>query len=106
MRSLLLTENPDLATGMALAGIEVERLTGEEKEDKNRFAVALSRKDVGLILLTRSAIACFSDEVEHHRSTQATPLIVTIPESGEKDGTVDLMEAIQSSLGITISEGD
>jgi len=93
----------DMITGFRLVGIEgIEASTIDEA--RQAFHKSLSRKDVGVIIISE---AFFSDtslreEVDKVRQERVTPLIVEISGSKGASNKMQLSEMISKILGIKI----
>ena len=103
MRSLALTDNRDILTGLRMAGIEGV-LCGNEESLRDEFHRALDNDKVGLIILTTRGFYALEEEVIDVKMHRASPLIVTIPEI---DGHMDqdfILKYIQESIGIGMKD--
>ena len=103
MRSLALTDNRDILTGLRMAGIEGV-LCGNEESLRDEFHRALANDKVGLIVLTTKGFYALEEEVIDVKMHRASPLIVTIPEI---DGQMDqdfILKYIQESIGIGMKD--
>lgn len=103
MRSLALTDNRDILTGLRMAGIE-GILCGDTSILRDEFHRALDNDKVGLIVLTTNGFYALEDEVIDVKMHRRSPLIVTIPEI---DGHMDndfILKYIQESIGIGMKD--
>lgn len=79
MKMYLISDNTDTLTGMRLAGVEgVVAHTREEV--KQALNDALSKKDIGILLLTEALGREFPDLVKDTRSEHKMPLLIEIPD--------------------------
>ena len=69
MRMYLISDNTDTLTGMRLAGIEGV-VAHSHEEVKNALDTALSKKDIGILLLTEALGRQFPDLVRTVRAEQ------------------------------------
>lgn len=100
MRSVLISQNSDLLTGMRLSGISGVIVTGREDflEHLNGF---LSDPKVGIIILTRDVMSLAEHEVMELKLLSKEKLIVEIPDFG---GVMEdrMSKYIRESIGIKI----
>jgi Archaeal/vacuolar-type H+-ATPase subunit F len=93
----------DMVTGFRLVGVEgVEAsTTGEARQ---ALKAALSRKDIGIIVMSEAFFgdADMRDEVDKIRQEQVSPLIVELPASKGPSNATPLSEVISKILGIKI----
>lgn len=103
MRSLALTDNRDILTGLRMAGIE-GRLCRDKEVLSQEFHRALDNDQVGLIVLTTKGFYDLEEEVIEVKMHRTSPLIVTIPEI---DGHMEndfILKYIQESIGIGMKD--
>ncbi|MEY8394589.1 V-type ATP synthase subunit F [Lachnospiraceae bacterium 45-P1] len=79
MRMYLISDNTDTLTGMRLAGIEGV-VAHSHEEVKNALDTALSKKDIGILLLTEALGRQFPDLVRTVRAEHKMPLLIEIPD--------------------------
>jgi V/A-type H+-transporting ATPase subunit F len=92
----------DTVRGFRLAGIAGEVVTAAPPAAR-ALGAAVSRADVGIIILTESIAAGLRDQVDAIRRTQARPLIVEIPgPAGPLAGRKSLREFVQEAVGLRV----
>lgn len=100
MRSVLISQNPDLLTGMRLSGIAGTLVTNREEflEQLNAF---IADPKVGIIILTRDVMSLAENEVMELKLQSKEKLIVEIPDFG---GVMEdrMSRYIRESIGIKI----
>lgn len=78
-----ISDNADSALGLRLAGAQSVVLT--EKEDIiEKMKQVVAQKEFGVIVLTTPILNIVQKEVEQIQKTQNIPLIITIPDRGER----------------------
>src|SRR5512137_2974894 len=93
----------DMITGFRLVGVEgIEASTAQEA--KQALHHALSRSDIGIILISETYFneSTMREEVGKIRQERVTPLIVEVPASKGTSNQVQLSEIISKILGIKI----
>lgn len=100
MRSVLISQNPDLLTGMRLSGIAGVLVTDRE-DFLERLKGFLSDPKVGIIILTRDVMSMAESEVMELKLLSKEKLIVEIPDFG---GVMEdrMSKYIRESIGIKI----
>ncbi len=100
MRSVLISQNPDMLTGMRLTGIAGCLVTNRE-EFLGRLREYLSDSHIGIIILTRDVMSLAEAEVMEFKLQSKEKLIVEIPDFGSV--MEDRMSKhIRESIGIKI----
>lgn len=79
MKMYLISDNTDTLTGMRLAGVEGV-VAHSHEEVKAALDMALSRKDIGILLLTEALGRKYPDLVKAVRSGYKLPLLIEIPD--------------------------
>lgn len=79
MKMYLISDNTDTLTGMRLAGVEGV-IAHSYEEVKSALSTALSKKDIGILLLTEALGRQFPDLVKTVRSEHKIPLLIEIPD--------------------------
>lgn len=79
MKMYLISDNTDTLTGMRLAGVEGV-IAHSYEEVKSALDTALSKKDIGILLLTEALGRQFPDLVRTIRSEHKMPLLIEIPD--------------------------
>lgn len=79
MKMYLISDNTDTLTGMRLAGVEGV-VAHSYEEVKNALDTALSKKDIGILLLTETLGRQFPDLVRTIRSEHKMPILIEIPD--------------------------
>lgn len=103
MRSLALTGDRDILTGLRLAGI-VGTYCPDEKALEDAFHKALEDPEIGLILLTTSGFQTLKEEVIEIKRFRKSPLVVTIPDfNGEVEENF-ILKYIQESIGVGMGD--
>ena len=83
VKMFCISDNADSALGLRLAGAQSVVLT--EKEDIiEKLKQVVAKKDFGVIVLTTPILKMVQKEVEQIQKTQNIPLIITIPDRGER----------------------
>jgi len=81
----------DTVLGFNLVGIE-GRIVTTESEAKEAFRVALSSKDVGIIIITEKVAQLIRSLVDEYIYKQSFPLIVEV---ADKSGPIKTRESIK-----------
>lgn len=86
MKMYLLSDNVDTHTGMHLAGIRGE-VIHSRPEFEEAFGKAVSRADIGIVLVTEKLAELGGDLISNYVKANASPLITVIPDrhAGEKE---------------------
>ncbi len=100
MRSVLISQNPDLLTGMRLSGI-AGVLVSDREGFLEQLKSFLSDPKVGIIILTRDVMSLAESEVMELKLQSKEKLIVEIPDFG---GVMEdrMSKYIRESIGIKI----
>jgi vacuolar-type H+-ATPase subunit F/Vma7 len=91
----------DMITGFQLVGVEGVEATSTD-EARQALNGALSRSDVGIIIISEAFLAdsAIRDEVDKIRQERVTPLILAIPGSKGPANEMQLSAMISKILGI------
>jgi len=100
MRSVLISQNPDLLTGMRLSGI-AGILVADREEFLERLNACIADAHIGIIILTRDVMSLAEGEVMALKLQSKEKLIVEIPDFG---GVMEdrMSKYIRESIGIKI----
>ena len=100
MRSVMISQNPDMLTGMRLSGIAGALVTNRD-DFLERLRAFLSDPKVGIIILTRDVMSLAENEVMEMKLESKEKLIVEIPDFG---GVMEdrMSRYIRESIGIKI----
>lgn len=79
MKMYLISDNTDTLTGMRLAGVEGV-VAHSHEEVKSALDTALTKKDIGILLLTEALGQKYPDLVKAVRSEHKMPLLIEIPD--------------------------
>lgn len=79
MKMFLISDNIDTYTGMRLVGIEGRVVHGKQ-EFKDSLDMALSDKNIGIILINERFAREYSDLVNDIKLNRKLPLIIEIPD--------------------------
>lgn len=100
MKSVCITTNPEVLTGMRLSGVD-----GTLVQDKSQVLFALEAakndEDIALVFLCKQASALAEQEISHMKLHCAKPLLLEIPSPGEElspENSVD--KAIRDAIGV------
>lgn len=99
MRSIIISRDFDILTGLRIAGIE-GIFCKNDSEVLENFNIYKKKDDIGIIILTQSDFKLIEDEIIGFKLTNKTPLIVTIPDIGKKLESDFILKYIKSSVGI------
>lgn len=92
----------DTVLGFSLVGVEGQVVQSQE-EATSAFQKIISRKDIGILLITEKIAQLLSSVIEKRIYTLQFPLIVEIPDrNGPLPGRKSVDEIIRSSIGIKI----
>lgn len=99
MRSIVISKDIDVLTGLRLAGIEGQQCKDNE-ELLRAFRNFKSNKNIGLIILIEDDFNAIKDEVIEQKLSKSLPLVVTIPgKNGLKDKDF-LLKYVRESVGV------
>lgn len=99
MKSVVISKDIDVLTGLRLAGIEGLYCKNNDELIKN-FRVSKSNKNLGLVILTEDDFNSIKDEVIEQKLSKSLPLVVTIPgKNGLKDKDF-LLKYVRESVGV------
>ncbi len=102
MRMFLISDNVDTLTGMRLAGVEGV-VVHEKHEIKNAVDDVLSKKDIGVLLLTEKLCREIPEVIDDIKLNRKLPLIVEIPDrhgSGRQENFIT--NYINEAIGIKL----
>lgn len=93
----------DMITGFRLVGVEGNEVSTAQ-EAKQALHHALSRSDIGIILISETYLteSFMREELARIRQERVTPLIVEVPASKGSSHQTQLSEIISKILGIKI----
>lgn len=102
MKSYLISDNVDTATGMRLAGIE-----GEVVHEKDELTDAINRaakdKDTGIIFITELLTQKYPDVVGNAKENLKSTLILEIPDRHGSTRRADFITAyINEAIGVKL----
>lgn len=100
MKSVILSKDPDILTGMRLSGIE-GCLVSNRAELMDHMKRLLSDHQTGIIILTRDTLSLAEAEIMEMKLKVREKLIVEIPDFG---GVLEdrMSKYIRESIGIKI----
>ncbi|MBQ2982018.1 MAG: V-type ATP synthase subunit F [Lachnospiraceae bacterium] len=102
MKTFLISDNIDTATGMRLAGVEGV-VVHEKNELSEAFDNLLKDKDVGIIFVTELLSTKFPEIVANIKRNYKRPLILEIPDRHGSKKRVDFITSyINEAIGIKI----
>lgn len=102
MRYFLISDNVDTQTGMRLVGIE-GIVAHTEEEFSHALDLALSMKDVGILLLTEKLSNFCEKKILDIKLNKKKPLIVVIPDRhGTGRAPDSITSYVRESIGIKI----
>ena len=102
MKTFLISDNIDTATGMRLAGVEGV-VVHEKNELSEAFDNLLKDKDVGIIFVTELLSTKFQEIVANIKRNYKRPLILEIPDRHGSKKRVDFITSyINEAIGIKI----
>ena len=102
MKTFLISDNIDTATGMRLAGVEGV-VVHEKNELSEAFDNLLKDKDVGIIFVTELLSTKFPEIVANIKLNYKRPLILEIPDRHGSKKSVDFITSyINEAIGIKI----
>lgn len=103
MKTLVLTGNKQLLTGLRMAGFEGKYCEDEETLRKE-YAEAKKNPEIGIVVLSQREVDLLTEEGKSPFTANTLPLIVAIPEDMSAEGNFLLRHA-QEAIGITM-EGE
>lgn len=102
MKLYLISDNIDTLTGMRLAGIE-GCVVHQKEELKNALEMAISNKEVGILLLTEKFGREFPELVDDVKLNRKFPLIVEIPDRHGTGRKPDFITSyIKEAIGLKL----
>lgn len=102
MRTFLISDNVDTATGMRLAGIEGV-VVHERKEFLDAFHKVMDMNDVDIVFVTELLSAKFPDVVASIKLNYKRPLVLEIPDRhGSKKRADFITSYINEAIGIKL----
>ena len=102
MKSFLISDNIDTATGMRLAGVEGV-VVHEKQELVDAFDMALENKEIGIIFVTELLSTKFPDVVLNIKLNYKRPLILEIPDRhGSRKREDFITSYINEAIGIKL----
>ena len=101
MKLYLISDNPDTAVGMRLAGIE-GTVAQDEAAASKALSNALKDEDIAAILMNQSLYNACESTIKAFRKAHSTPLIVEIPDKNAQSSGNSLAKYIRETVGISI----
>ena len=102
MKSYLISDNIDTATGMRLAGVEGV-VVHEKDELIDALDQVLKDKSVGILFITELLSNKFPDVISNVKLTQKQPLILEIPDrNGSKKRADFITSYINEAIGVKL----
>lgn len=102
MKTFLISDNIDTATGMRLAGVEGV-VVHEKHELLEAFDKLLKDKDIGIIFVTELLSSKFPEIVANVKLNYKRPLVLEIPDRHGSKKRVDFITSyINEAIGIKI----
>lgn len=99
---LMVIGHPAAVLGFSLAGVSGQMATSAE-EANLALDTALSRKGIGIILVTEDVAMLIKDRMEHLKMHSTVPLVVEIPgPGGMPPGKQSLSEVVRRAIGIKL----
>lgn len=100
MKSIVLSQNPDILTGMRLAGID-GILVKDKTDLMTHLKALLADTRTGIIILSRDTMSLAEEEIMEMKLKAQEKLIVEIPDFG---GVMEdrMSKYIRDSIGIKI----
>lgn len=100
MKSVVLSQNPDILTGMRLTGID-GILVKDKAELMAHLKTLITDTHIGIIILSRDAMSLAENEIMEMKLKAQEKLIVEIPDFG---GVMEdrMSKYIRDSIGIKI----
>jgi vacuolar-type H+-ATPase subunit F/Vma7 len=91
----------DMIAGFRLVGVEGTEVVSIE-DAQLAFKIALSRKDIAIILISEEFSVQMRSEIEKIRSEQIAPIILEIPGRKGSSGEIRMSDLVSKTLGIKI----
>lgn len=102
MRTMLISDNNDTLVGMRLGGVK-SVLAGNREEVLQAIEFALSKEEVGILIVTERVFEMAKAELLEIRMNRRTPLIVEIPDRhGQIRDDNYITQYINESVGIKL----
>ncbi|MBR4555494.1 MAG: V-type ATP synthase subunit F [Ruminococcus sp.] len=102
MKFFLISDNIDTQLGMRLSGVE-GTVVHEPEEVAAALDEAMSRSDVGVVLMTDHTVKQCREKVYNYKLTRKQPLIVEIPDRHSSSGISDtIAEYLREAVGIKL----
>lgn len=102
MKSYLISDNIDTATGMRLAGVEGV-VVHEKDELIDALDQVLKDKSVGILFITELLSNKFPDVISNVKLTQKQPLILEIPDRHGSRKRADFITSyINEAIGVKL----
>lgn len=102
MKMYLISDNIDTLTGMRLAGIEGV-VVHERQDVREALERTLTKKDVGIILLTESLGKKYPDLVKNVRTEYKRPLLIEVPDRHGTGRRPDFITAyVNEAIGLKL----
>ncbi len=100
MRSFCISDDPDVLTGLRLAGIEgVEAAT--KREVDAAVARAAADPEIAVLIVTEGCYALCRERLDELKLSAARPLVNVIADSrGQRSGGDSIMRLINEAIGI------
>lgn len=100
MRCYCVSDDPDVLTGMRLAGIE-GTLATNKREVENAVNRAAYDPGVAILIVTQGCYALYRERLDELKLSAARPLVNIISDShGRGGGTDSIMRLINEAIGI------
>lgn len=102
MKTYLISDNIDTATGMRLAGVEGE-VVHEREELSDAIERASKNRDIGIIFITELLTEKFPDIVGNAKENLRNTLILEIPDRHGSTRRADFITAyINEAIGVKL----
>lgn len=101
MKSLVISRNRDVTTGLRLSGIDGVFCKNEEELREN-FKRLKDREDIGIIILIEKDFSVIKEEVIAKKLSGKPPLVVTIPGPKGIEDKDFILKYIKESVGIKL----
>ena len=102
MKMFLIADHTDTFVGMRLAGIDGVIIHSDE-EFKEAFDKAFADPENGIILIMDELYARNSEMIMDRKLNSKTPLIVSVPERGEKAAITSAVSSyIETAVGMKL----
>ena len=100
MRCFFISDDPDVLTGMRLAGIDGV-LASNQREVENAVNTAAYDPGVAILIVTQGCYALYRERLDELKLSAARPLVNILSDShGRGGGTDYLMRLINEAIGI------